>query len=128
MVFLMVLVSPSGAGTVMPLTHLTIANAKPRAKQYKLADSDALYLTVRPNGAKLWRMNYRHLGRQKTLYFGAWPEVGIAAARAHRDAARSQLASDIDPASEKKRARVVAKVAANNTFRAVAEEWLVKNE
>ena len=87
----------------MPLTHLSIANAKAKAKEYKLTDSDALYLAVRPSGAKLWRMNYRHLGRQKTLYFGAWPEVGIAAARAKRDAARMQLASDLDPASEKKR-------------------------
>ena len=62
----------------MPLTHLSIANAKAQAKEYKLADSDALYLAVRPSGAKLWRMNYRHLGRQKTLHLGAWPEVGIA--------------------------------------------------
>ena len=51
----------------MPLTHLSIANAKSRAKEYKLTDSDAHYLAVRPSGAKLWRMNYRHLGRQKTL-------------------------------------------------------------
>ncbi len=112
----------------MPLTHLSIANAKPRALEYKLTDSDALYLAVRPNGAKLWRMNYRYLGRQKTLHFGAWPEIGIAAARAHRDAARRQLASDLDPASEKKRARVAETVAASNSFKAVAEEWLVKNE
>ena len=124
----MVLASPFGAGPVMPLTHLSIANAKPREKQYKIADSDALYLAIRPSGAKLWRMNYRHLGRQKTLYFGAWPEVGIAVARVKRDVARIQLASDLDPASEKKRAKVAARIAANNSFKAVAEEWLVKNE
>ena len=112
----------------MPLTHLSIANAKAKAKEYKLTDSDALYLAVRPSGAKLWRMNYRHLGRQKTLHLGAWPEVGIAAARAKRDAARMQLASDLDPASERKRARVAERIAANNSFKAVAEEWLVKNE
>ena len=112
----------------MLLTHLSIANAKAQTKQYKLTDSDALYLAVRPSGAKLWRMNYRHLGRQKTLHLGAWPEVGIAAARAKRDAARMQLASDLDPASERKRARVAERIAANNSFKAVAEEWLVKNE
>ena len=69
----------------MALNHIQITNAKPRNKAYKLADSDGLYLFIQPNGAKLWRMNYRHLGRQKTLYFGAWPEVGIAAARQHHD-------------------------------------------
>ena len=79
----------------MLLTHLSIANAKAKAKEYKLTDSDALYLAVRPSGAKLWRMNYRHLGRQKTLYFGAWPEVGSAAARAKRDAARMHCQTNV---------------------------------
>jgi len=51
----------------MALNHIQITNAKPRDKAYKLADSDGLYLFIQPNGAKLWRMNYRHLGRQKTL-------------------------------------------------------------
>ncbi|MFZ2996565.1 Arm DNA-binding domain-containing protein [Sphingobium sp.] len=41
-----------------------------------MADADGLYLAVQTNGTKLWRMNYRYLDRQKTLYFGAWPEVG----------------------------------------------------
>ena len=95
MVFLMVLASPFGAGPVMPLTHLSITNAKPLAKAYKLSDSDALYLAVRASGAKLWRMNYRHLGRQKTLHLGAWPEVGIAAARAKRDAARMHCQTNV---------------------------------
>ena len=85
----------------MALNHIQITNAKPRDKAYKVADSDGLYLVVQTNGAKLWRMNYRHLGRQKTLYFGAWPEVGIAAARQQRDDARKGIASGLDPAAEK---------------------------
>ena len=59
----------------MSLTHIQISNAKPKEKAYKLADADALYLVVRPSGAKVWRMNYRYLDRQKTLYFGSWPDV-----------------------------------------------------
>ncbi len=43
----------------MSLTHIQISNAKPKEKAYKLADADALYLVVRPSGAKVWRMNYR---------------------------------------------------------------------
>lgn len=65
----------------MALTYIQILNAKPRGKAYKLAESGPLYLVVQPRGAKLWRMNYRYLGRQKTLHFGGWPNVGIAAAR-----------------------------------------------
>jgi len=112
----------------MALNHIQITNAKPRDKAYKLADSDGLYLFVQPNGAKLWRMNYRHLGRQKTLYFGAWPEVGIAAARQQRDKAREQIAAGLDPAAEKRIETLARKIAADNTFKTIAEEWVSKNE
>ena len=47
-------------------------------------------------------MNYRYLGRQKTLHLGQWPFVGLAAARERRDEARKQLASKLDPAAEKR--------------------------
>ena len=112
----------------MALNHIQITNAKPRDKAYKLADSDGLYLFIQPNGAKLWRMNYRHLGRQKTLYFGAWPEVGVAAARQLRDKAREQIAAGLDPAAEKRIDTRARKVAADNTFKTIAEEWVAKNE
>ncbi|MEI9850777.1 MAG: Arm DNA-binding domain-containing protein [Sphingomonas sp.] len=51
----------------MTLTHIQITHAKPASRAYKLADSDALYLVVNPSGAKLWRMNYRFLGRQPAI-------------------------------------------------------------
>ena len=54
----------------------TIANAKPHDRDYKLADAAGLYLLVRPSGRKLWRVNYRFLGKYRTLSFGAWPDVG----------------------------------------------------
>jgi len=112
----------------MALTHVHIANAKPREKAYKLPDSESLYLVVQPSGAKLWRMNYRYCGRQKTLHFGAWPNVGISAARDRRDEARRQLAAGLDPAAEKRVATLARKIAADNIFRTIAEEWVAKNE
>lgn len=65
----------------MSLTAIAIKNAKSRAKSYKLTDCDGLYLLVTPAGARYWRMNYRHLGKQKTLAFGVWPDTGLAEAR-----------------------------------------------
>ncbi|HET6525029.1 tyrosine-type recombinase/integrase [Sphingopyxis sp.] len=112
----------------MTLTHIQISNAKPGEKAYKLADADALYLVVRPTGAKVWRMNYRHLDRQKTLYFGSWPEVGLSDARELRDAARKKIVAGVDPAAEKKVARLTQKIAEDNTFKAIAAEWKAKNE
>jgi integrase len=112
----------------MALNHIQITNAKPRDKAYKVADSDGLYLVVNSNGTKLWRMNYRYLARQKTLYFGEWPTISLADARGRRDDARRQLTNGLDPVAEKKADRLAQQIAAANTFKAVAEEWVTKNE
>lgn len=73
-------------------------------------------------------MNYRHLGKQKTLAFGVWPDTGLADAREQRDAARKVLARGEDPGEKIKLERIAASVAASNSFKAVADEWLVKVE
>ena len=41
----------------MALTDTAIRNARPKAKPYKVADSQGLYLLVNPRGSKLWRVN-----------------------------------------------------------------------
>lgn len=48
----------------------TIANAKPRDRPYKMFDGGGLHLFVKPNGSKLWRLNYSWLGKQKTQSLG----------------------------------------------------------
>lgn len=73
-------------------------------------------------------MNYRFLGRGKTLAFESWPDVDLAGARAKRDDARRLLATGQDPAEQARLDKAAASVAAANTFKAVAEEWLVKVE
>lgn len=55
----------------------------------------------------------------------AW---SLTDARVRRDEAKKKIAQGIDPALEKKRARIAAQYAAANTFEAVAKEWLVKCE
>lgn len=110
------------------LTYIQINAAKPRAKAWNLSDSQGLYLVIQPNGSKLWRFRYRFLDKQKKLHLGGWPTISLADARARRDDAKRKIAEGIDPALEKKRARIAAKYAAANTFEAVAEEWLVKCE
>ena len=110
------------------LTYIQINAAKPRDKAWSLSDSQGLYLIIQPNGSKLWRFRYSFLDRQKTLHLGGWPQISLADARTRRDDAKKLVANGIDPALEKKRARIAAKHAAANTFEAVAQEWLVKCE
>lgn len=110
------------------LTYIQINAAKPRTKPWSLSDSQGLYLIIQPNGSKLWRFKYRFLDKQKNLHLGGWPTISLADARVRRDEAKKKIAEGIDPALEKKRARIAAKYAAANTFEAVAAEWLVKCE
>ena len=112
----------------MALTDTRIRNAKPGSKAYKLSDANWLYLVVQPSGSKLWRMNYRFLGKQKTLALGAYPEVSLQDARQRVAEARKLLAQGVDPSEHKKDQLRAAKLASGQTFKAVAEEFLAKCE
>jgi len=106
----------------MPMTDTKARNAKPKDKQFKLFDTDGLFLLVSPAGGKWWRFKYRFGGKEKLLSLGTYPEVGLSQARERRDAARKQVADDIDP-SQARKALKAAKVQDENTFEVVAREW-----
>lgn len=110
----------------MPLKDVTIKNAKPREKAYKLSDEKGLYVYIKPNGSKSWRLKYRFLGKEKTLSIGLYPDVGLQAARNARDNARKQLADKIDPGLAKQVSKRSAKEAAENSFEMIAREWYTK--
>lgn len=57
------------------------------------------------------------------LALGAYPEVGLKAARDRREDARKQLAAGQDPSVERK----VRKLTRVNTFGALVREWLEKH-
>lgn len=107
-----------------PLTALALRSLKPRASAYKIADGGGLYLLVNSNGSRLWRLAYRYGGKQRTLAIGAYPGVGLADARKAREAAKTVLADNRDPSTEKQQAKRLATRRAANTFEAVAREWL----
>jgi integrase len=73
-------------------------------------------------------MAYRFAGKQKKLSLGKYPDLGLAAARERREAARDALAAGRDPSLEKRLAALNARVSAANTFELVAEEWLARIE
>lgn len=109
---------------LMPLNDATIRTLKPAAKSFRKSDGRGLYIEIYPHGAKLWRFKYRFLNKEKRVALGAYPDVSLAQARKKRDTFREQLAQGIDPSAERKRARLVAKISAANTFKEVAEEYI----
>jgi hypothetical protein len=106
------------------LEDITIRKAKPEASPYKLVDGEGLYLFVTPAGGKLWRFNYRFLGKYKTLAIGKYPAVTLSRAREKHQAALAMLADGIDPAAAKQQKKVADKVRHDNTLKAVFDEWL----
>jgi integrase len=109
----------------MPLTDTFIRQAKYSGAKAgdKHSDGGGLYLLVNAAG-KYWRMNYRYLGKQKTLALGVYPAVPLATARKGRDQARELLAAGKDPSAEKQDAAKEAKRAAGATFEAAARDWM----
>ncbi|HLB42553.1 MAG TPA: integrase arm-type DNA-binding domain-containing protein [Gammaproteobacteria bacterium] len=110
----------------MALKEMIVRNAKPREKAYKLADEKGLYLFIKPNGSKAWRLKYRFLGKEKTLSIGLYPDVSLSEARNARDNARKKLADKIDPGLAKQVSKRSAKEAAENSFEVIAREWYIK--
>ncbi len=112
----------------MAMSDAAIRSAKAGAAQFKLYDEGGLFMIVKPSGGKLWRLKYRHVGKEQQLTIGRYPEVGLKEARARRDEARKIIAKGGNPAFEKKRAAVAASANAANTFSAIAEELIAKRE
>lgn len=110
----------------MPLRDIEVRAFKAQDRVYKRTDERGLYLEVHPSGSKLWRLKYAHLGKDKRIALGRYPEVGLAEARRRRDDARAQLRDGIDPLAERKREKLLAVFNAANTFGDIAKEYIDK--
>ena len=105
------------------LTDTAAKNAAPREKDYKLADSGGLYLFVTAKGSKVWRLKYRHAGKEKLLVLGHYPAIALKAARTMRDRAKEALATGKDPVLEAKRVKMIGDARAVDTFEKHARAW-----
>lgn len=112
----------------MKLTALSVKEAKPAEKPYKLSDGGGLFLLVNPNGKMYWRYKYRFAGKEKLLALGVYPAVSLKDARAkHRDA-QELLSAAIDPSAQRKAIKLTKNQAAENSFKVVGLEWFAKQK
>jgi integrase len=109
-----------------PLSEIRIRNTKPRSAEARLYDGGGLYLSIMPTGARWWRLKYHFSGRERRIGLGCYPEVGLAEARRRRQEARELLWNGVDPGQKKRNDRPAVNEAANNTFGAIANEWLAR--
>lgn len=113
------------ARKAVPLTNTQVKQAKPRDKEYSLADGDGLALRVKPNSSKLWLFNYYkpYTKQRANISFGVYPEVSLAEARNQRKIARELLAQDIDPKTHRDKQQKEAKAANELTLEKVINQW-----
>lgn len=114
---------------------ITIRKAKAENVVRRINDGDGLYLLIKPDGAKWWRLDYSIEGKRKTLSMGVYPDTPLSAARDKADAARKLVAAGKDPSDKRKAAkqeqakrleakrRISSGLPAVGSFEAVAREW-----
>jgi len=111
----------------MKLNDRQIKNAKPAEKPFKLNDGKGLYLYINTSGGKLWRFDFSHNGKRKTLSIGKYPTISLVEARQAAENARRLLVSGQDPGEAKQQEKRERQAAALNTFESIARRWHTDN-
>jgi len=104
----------------MSLTAVQIKEAKASQKDYKLSDAEGMFLLVKSNGNKYWRLDYRFAGKRKTYAMGVYPQVSLKQARESRFKAKMLLSEGKDPSQIKRESKRHSSVP---TFEEIALRW-----
>jgi len=108
------------------LTDTKLRALKPRAKPYRLADTNGLCVEVRPTGVKAWRYRYRYAGKASMVTIAEYPAMSLGEARVERDRLRALVRGGADPAQVARVERAAKAEQSESTFGAIAEELLTK--
>ncbi|MBT0585109.1 integrase domain-containing protein [Alteromonas oceanisediminis] len=111
--------------TTKPLSDIEVKSAKPKEKEYNLADGNGLALRVKPTGSKNWIFNYQHpiSKKRNNLGFGTYPDVTLARAREKRANARNLLDHQIDPKAHYAEQLKIKQDELACTFEVITQEW-----
>ena len=91
-------------------------------KLRKYFDGYGMFLAVLPTGSKVWRLAYRHEGKEKTASIGPYPLISLKDARIRRDELRLKLLDGIDPT-----VKTFSKVA-KTVSECIAEYWAGRHD
>lgn len=105
----------------MALTEITIKNAKPKERVYKLTDGGGMYLLITPKGQKYWRMKYYTKSKERVAALGVYPEVSLIDARARQAKLKQDIKLGIDIIKVKKEEKL--KQQNKYSFETIALEW-----
>ena len=108
----------------MALTALEIKSIScpENKKQIKKSDGNGLFLLVKSNNSKLWRMRFKYALKHQEMALGRYPTISLHKAREMTNEARILLAQGINPMDER-RERKRAGNAQDRAFGIVALKW-----
>ena len=106
----------------MPLTVKEVEAAKPSSNGYTIKDRDGLFLFVAQTGVKSWHFRYSFAKKQQRISFGTYPAISLQRARELTGLARTQVASGVDPSTQRPHGN--EDQTGDDTFRFAAELWL----
>ena len=109
----------------MPLTAQEVKNIScPDDKtQIKRSDGNSLFLLVKSNGSKLWRLRYRHAGKYQEMALGKYPSISLGEARKLAEEARASLIHGINPMDERRERKRAKTTSKDKLFETIALKW-----
>lgn len=109
----------------MPLTVQEIKNIScPEGKsQIKRSDGNSLFLLIKSNGSKLWRLRFRHAGKYQEMALGKYPSIPLSEARRLAEEARASLIHGINPMDKRRERKRTKSTAKDKLFETIALKW-----
>ena len=85
-----------------------------------------MQLRVKPNGSKLWLLDYQrpYTKKRPSLSLGSYPIVTLALARSKKNEAKKLLLNNIDPQEHRDDAIRTNEFANTNTLENISAQWL----
>lgn len=114
--------------TTKPLTDTELKKARPAEKEYKLSDGEGLFLVIKPNSKKVWRVNFTLNGKRKPYTIGNYPTVTLATARTIAKDIRYIASTGVDPVNKRREQQVRQEDTQVVTFKSLAESFLKHKE
>lgn len=120
------------------LSDATIRATKPTTKDVRLFDGNGLYLLVKPNDSRWWRLDYSINKTRKTLSLGTYPLTSLSDARKKAFELKKLVADGVDPSEIRKatkdellkvqieQERISNGLSPIDSFKYVADEWFNK--
>jgi integrase len=109
----------------MSLTAQEVKNIScPDSKsQIKKSDGNNLFLLVKSNGSKLWRLRFRHAGKYQEMALGKYPSISLSEARKLADEARASLIHGINPMDQRRQRKRTNTKSEDKLFATIALKW-----